>query len=151
MGAMDTEKPPTMLERSFIMRGAAVSVALAVPTVLIVRAAKGGDLSGAESNLWLYAVGIVLVAYAVGGFVAAFRCLDLPLTHSAVGAGVGFVAMAIGSGIAAAASGRHIHSGVVLGTVLLGALCVCAAVLGGYGAAWRNDRVRRRGGQSRAG
>jgi len=141
---METNKAPTLLERTSIIRGAAVSVVLAVPTVLAVRAAKGGDLSGAESNLWLYAVGIVLLAFAVGGFVAASRCLDLPLTHSAVAAAIGFVAMAVGSGIAAAASGHHIHSGVVLGTVLLGALCVCTSVLGGYGAAWRNDRTRRR-------
>lgn len=141
---MNVEEPPPLLERSHIVRGALVSLVLAVPTVVVVRAAKGGDMSGAESNFWLYAIGIVLVAFAAGGFAAALRCLDLPLTHSAVAAGAAFVAMAIGSWIVALASGNHIHSGVVIGVVLLGALCVCASVLGGYGAVWRSDRLRRR-------
>ena len=140
---MTVDKPPPLLERNRLVRGAAVSLVLAVPTVLVGRAVKGGDLSGAESNLWLYAVGIVLVAFWIGGFAAASRCLDLPLTHSAVAAAAAFLTMVFGSGIAAVASGHHIHSGVVLGVVLLGALCVCAAVLGGYGAAWWSDRVRR--------
>ncbi|HEV2368562.1 MAG TPA: hypothetical protein VGR90_01725 [Acidimicrobiales bacterium] len=148
---MDVDSPPPLFERASLVRGVVVTLVLAVPTVVAVRAAKGGDLSGAESNLWLYAVGIVLVAYAVGGFVAAMRCLDLPLSHSALGAAIAFVLMAVGSGVAAVADGNHIHAGVVLGGVLLGALCVSAAVLGGYGSVWWAERARRRRGPSSAG
>lgn len=136
---------PPLLDRRRLRRAVLVILVLAVPTLIIVRAVKGGDLTGRESNLWLVAAGVVLVAYAIGGFVAARGALDLPLSHSAAAAAYAFAAMAVGSVIAALAGGNHISGGVVTAVILLGALCVCVAVLGGYAAVWWADRTRNRG------
>jgi len=136
---------PPLLDRRRLRQAVLVILMLAVPTLIIVRAVKGGDLTGRESNLWLVAVGIVLVAYGLGGFVAARGTRDLPLSHSAAAAGYAFGVMAVGSVVAALAGGNHIRGGVVVAVVLLGGLCVCVAVLGGYAAVWWADRVRNRG------
>lgn len=137
--------PAPLLDRRRLRRAVLVILVLAVPTLVIVRAVKGGDLTGRESNLWLVAVGVVLVAYAVGGFVAARGTPDLPLSHSAAAAGYAFGVMAVGAVVAALAGGNHIRGGVVIAVILLGALCVCVAVLGGYAAVWWADRVKNRG------
>ena len=137
--------PPPLLDRRRLRRAVLVIIVVAVPTLIIVRAVKGGDLTGRESNLWLVAVVVVLVAYGLGGFVAARGTRDLPLSHSAAAAAYAFAVMAVGSVIAALAGGNHISGGVVLAVILLGALCVCVAVLGGYAAVWWADRVRNRG------
>lgn len=138
-------RPAPLLDRRRLRQAVVVILVLAVPTLVIVRAVKGGDLTGRESNLWLVAVGVVLVAYAIGGFVAARGTGDLPLSHAAAAAGYAFGVMAVGSVVAALAGGNHIRGGVVIAVILLGALCVCFAVLGGYAAVWWADRVKRRG------
>lgn len=137
--------PAPLLDRRRLRQAVLVILVLAVPTLVIVRAVKGGDLTGRESNLWLVAVGVVLAAYAVGGFVAARGTPDLPLSHSAAAAGYAFAVMAVGSAVAALAGGNSIRGGVVVAVVLLGALCVCVAVLGGYAAVWWADRMKNRG------
>ncbi|HET6810996.1 MAG TPA: hypothetical protein VFH50_08315 [Acidimicrobiales bacterium] len=142
---MAVSTPAPLVDRRRLRRAVLVILVLAVPTLVIVRAVKGGDLTGRESNLWLVAVGVVLAAFAIGGFVAARGARDLPLSHSAAAAGYAFVVMAVGSVVAALAGGNSIRGGVVVAVILLGALCVCAAVLGGYAAVWWADRVRNRG------
>ena len=137
--------PAPLLDRRRLRRAVLVILVPAVPTLVIVRAVKGGDLTGRESNLWLVAVGVVLIAYALGGFAAARGARDLPLSHSAAAAAYAFGVMAVGAVIAALAGRNHISGGVVVAVVLLGALCVCVAVLGGYAAVWWADRVKNRG------
>lgn len=137
--------PPPLLDRRRLRRAVLVTLVLAVPPVVIVRAVKGGDLTGRESNLWLVAVVVVLLAYGVGGLVAARGAPDLPLSHSAAAAAYAFAVMAVGSLVAALVGGNSVRAGLVLAVVLLGGLCVCAAVLGGYAAVWWADRVRNRG------
>lgn len=142
---MAVSTPAPLLDRRRLRRAVLVILVLAVPTLVVVRAVKGGDLTGRESNLWLVAVGVVLVAYAIGGFVAARGTRDLPLSHSAAAAAYSFGVMAVGSVVAALAGGNHIRGGVVVAVILLGALCVCVAVLGGYAAVWWADRMKDKG------
>ena len=138
-------RPAPLLDRRRLRQAVLVILVLAVPTLVVVRAVKGGDLTGRESNLWLIAVAVVLGAFALGGFVAARGTRDLPLSHSAAAAAYAFGVMAVGSVVAALAGGNQIRAGVVIAVVLLGGVCVCVAVLGGYAAVWWADRVRNRG------
>lgn len=138
-------QPPPVLDRRRLRRAVFVTWAVSIPPVVIARLLKGGDLTGQESNLWLVAAGILLVAYGIGGYVAARTGPDLPLSHSAAAAAYAYGATAVGSAVAALAAGNSIRGGVVLAVVLLGGLCVCTAVLGGYAAVWWLDRLRRRG------
>lgn len=138
-------QPPPLLDRRRLRRAVLVMWAVSIPPVVIVRLVKGGDLTGQESNLWLVAAGILLVAYGIGGYVAARGSRDLPLSHSAAAAAYAFGATAVGSAVAALAAGNSIRGGVVLAVVLLGGLCVCSAVLGGYAAVWWLDRLRHKG------
>lgn len=119
-----------------------VTLVLAVPPVVLVRVLKGGDLAGRESNLWLVAVGAMLVAYAIGGAVASARSRDLHLTHSAGTATYAFFVMAVGSIVVALAYGSHLDLTFVLGLLMLGTLCVCFAVMGGYVAMRWGERRR---------
>ena len=130
------------LTRRVLRRSVLVTLVLAVPPVVVVRILKGGDLPGRESNLWLVAVAAVLAAYAIGGAVASRGTGDLHLTHSAGSATYSFFVMAVGSIIVALAYGSHLDSAFVLGLLMLGTLCVCFAVMGGYAAMRWTERHR---------
>lgn len=141
-----SSSPPPLLDRRRLRRAVLVTWAVSVPPLVIVRILKGGDLAGRESNLWLVAAAIAIVAYGIGGYVAARGAPDLPLSHSAAAAAYAFGIMAVASAVAALAGGGQIRGGVVLAVLLLGGLCTCAAVLGGYASVWWLDRQRRRAG-----
>jgi len=131
-----------LLDRRVLRRAALVTLVLAVPPVVIVRIVKGGHLSGRESNLWLVAIAALLVAFLIGGAVAATSSQDLRLSHSAGTATYSFFVIAIGSIVVALATGSHLDTAFILGLAMIGTLCVCAAVIGGYGAVrWRERRA----------
>ena len=123
-----------LLSRRVLRQAVLVTLVLAVPPVLVVRILKGGDMPGRESNLWLVAVGAMLIAYAIGGAVASAGTRDLHLTHSAGTATYAFFVMAVGSIVVALAYGSRLDTAFVLGLLMLGILCVCFSVLGGYAA-----------------
>lgn len=135
-------KSATLLTRRVLRRAVLVTLVLAVPPVVVVRILKGGDMPGRESNLWLVAVGAMLAAYAIGGAVASVGSRDLHLTHSAGSATYAFFVMAVGSTIVALAYGSHLDAAFVLGLLMLGTLCVCFSVMGGYAAVRWSDRRR---------
>lgn len=129
-----------LLDRAAVWRAVVVTLVLGVPPVVVVRVLKSGDLAGKESNLWALAVGLVLVAFAVGGWVAARRGPDLPLSHSAGAAALAYGTMVVGSAVAAAFLGNRITAALVLAVAMLGAVCVSLAVIGGYAAVWWDAR-----------
>jgi tellurite resistance protein TehA-like permease len=139
---MALRSDPALLTRRVMRRAVLVTLALAVPPVLIVRILKGGDLAGRESNLWLVAVGVMLIAYAIGGAVASAASEDLHLSHSAGAATYAFFVMAVGSIVVALAYGSRLDTAFGLGLLMLGTLCVCFAVLGGYAAMQWSERRR---------
>ncbi|HZU71948.1 MAG TPA: hypothetical protein VE990_04185 [Acidimicrobiales bacterium] len=122
---------PRLLDRRVVVRAALVTTLVAAPGLLGLRIARAQMDPGRPTDLWVAAIGVSLIAFGVGGYLAARRSADLPLSHSAAAAGYAFAALTIGSVVAAVAGRSHIAASLVLFTVLVGALCVCAAVLGG--------------------
>lgn len=143
---------PRLLDRRVLRLPVLVTLVLAVPPVVIIRFVKGGDLAGRESNLWVLAIGLLLIGYLVGGLVAAARSPRLALSHAAGTAVYAFIVMAVGSVIVALSLRSRIDTGFVLSLLMVGLLCVCVAVLGGYMAVrwkeWRSDRRRTAEGQA---
>ncbi|HET9732784.1 MAG TPA: hypothetical protein VFP54_08935 [Acidimicrobiales bacterium] len=129
---------PASLDRRVVRAGAGVAIVVAVPAAVAVRVLKSADMAGGHSNWWLAGAAAVLAGFAVGGWFAARRSADLPLSHAAWAAAYGFVVMVIGSALAAVAGSGHVGTATVLVTAALGALCVSFAVLGGWMAV-RND------------
>lgn len=129
-----------LLDRRLVMRSALVTTIVAAPGLVGLRIARAYMDPRRPNLLWLAAIGVAMVAFAVGGYVAARNSDDLPLSHSAAAAGYAFVALTIGSVIAAVAGHTHIAAPLVLFSLLVGALCVCAAVLGGTIGSRRADR-----------
>ena len=134
-----------LLDRRVLRLGAGVTILIAVPVAVAVRIVKGNDLGGQESNWWLAGMGAVLVAFFVGGWVAARAAGnrgDLPLSHSLAAGALAFAVMAVGSVLAGISGGGHLTQAYALMIVLMALLCVSAAVLGGFAAARRADRSR---------
>jgi len=130
---MAVRSSASLLDRRVLRRAVPVTLLLAVPPVVIVRVVTGVYLAGRESNLWLVAIAVMLVAFLIGGAVAAASSRDLQLSHSAGSATYSFFVIGIGSIVVALATGSHIDTAFVLGLAMIGAVCVCAAVIGGYG------------------
>jgi putative membrane protein (TIGR04086 family) len=61
-----------------------------VPPVLLYIALHNADVIGDKSSLALIFYAIAMVGFATGGFVAASKRPDTPLTHGALAAFVGF-------------------------------------------------------------
>lgn len=145
---MSTPHPPaagirSWLDRAALRRAVIVTIVLAVPPLVIVRIIKGNDLAGRESNLWVVAVLAVMVAYLIGGIVAALGSRDLHLTHSASAAGYAFAMMAVGSALIGLFFSAHqvLSGAFVLVLLAMGTLCVSAATFGGYAVVrWREWR-----------
>ena len=131
-----------LLSRQVLRRAVLVTLVLAVPPVVVVRILKGGDMPGRESNLWLVAIAAMLGAYAIGGAVASVGTRDLHLSHSAGAATYSFFVMAVGSIIVALAYGSHLDAAFILGLLMLGTLCICFSVMGGYAAMRWAERRR---------
>jgi len=125
-----------------LRRSILITLVLAVPPVVVVRILKGGDLAGRESNLWLVAIAVLLLAFLIGGAVASWYSPDLQLSHSAGTATYAFFVMAIGSIVVALAFGSRLNATFILGLLMTGTLCVCSAVLGGYAALRWSERRR---------
>ena len=138
---MAVRSSAALLDRRVLRRAALVTLVLAVPPMVTVRVVKGG-VTGRESNLWLVAIAVLLAAFLIGGAVAAASSRDLQLSHSAGAATYSFFVIAIGSIVVALATGSHLDTAFVLGLAMIGTLCVCAAVLGGYGTVHWTERGR---------
>ena len=116
-----------------IVVGAAVTLVIAVPPAVVAQVMADRE-DAADSNWVLVLFGLVLLGFLAGGFVAARRELDAPLTHAALAAGLAFV-LVQGFGVV-----RHLISGEdvrwigIAFTALLAASC---GVVGGLVAGLR--------------
>ena len=81
------------IDRRVVAMGALVTLAIAIPPVVVIAALKSGDVVGRESNLWVVGAVAILVAFAAGGVVAGRRRPDMPFAHSAAAAAVADVAI----------------------------------------------------------
>ena len=83
-----------VIDRSAVVRGASIALAVLVPPIAIVRALLGGD---DDSPLWTVIPLAFLVAFPVGGFFAARRAMSAPYVNGAAAAGTAFgIALLVG-------------------------------------------------------
>ena len=76
-----------------IVIGAGVALAVALPPLLVYQALRGADVIGDQSPLALLFYGLMMIGFALGGFVAASKRPDTPLTHGALAAFAAFAAV----------------------------------------------------------
>lgn len=112
-----------------VLRGALVTLVIATPAVLIIRA-LGETADGTDQSNWVsLAFVFVLIAYISGGWVAARRSIETPFVNGAAAPAAGFVVVQT---IAWIASGGGISVIAALFNLLLAAtIGVVGAGLGG--------------------
>ncbi len=114
-----------------VLRGALVTLVIATPAVLII-GALGDTNDGTDQSNWVYlAFVFVVMAYLVGGWVAARRATDGPLFNGAIAPGAAFVVVQV---IAWIVSGDGISLVAAIFNLLL------AASIGVVGAGFANMR-----------
>jgi predicted permease len=120
------------------LRGAALTLAVALPPALVVRVLKGGDLEGSESNLWIVTVIAIFLGFALGGHLAARQRPRSALANAAAASALAFAGLAAYSVIRHAISGE-LSVAVVVQLMLVGTITVSIGILGGYVATRRNS------------
>jgi NAD/NADP transhydrogenase alpha subunit len=126
-------------DRRSILAGAAVAVAVVVPPVLIVRALKGPDLPHHESNLWVVAAAAFLLAFPIGGYVAAHHDPRRAYTLGSAAAALGYVAVIALALIRRAVAG-DVSAGFFATAGLLATIAIPLGVIGGHVASRRAAR-----------
>jgi len=114
------------LDPKVVALGAALQIAICVPPAILVSRLRGDDL-GAESNLWLVAAFLVLVAApAAAGVLVGRRRPESPLLHAALAAALGWSLLAGLSLVRATASDDEVAP-------LLATLLTMAPIQVGFG------------------
>ncbi len=75
-----------VLDLRAVATGAAVALAIAVPAALLAQVLDQADRVDDDSSWLLVLFGAIVVGMGIGGYVAATRRMDAPLTNSAVAA-----------------------------------------------------------------
>lgn len=123
------------LDLRSVAEAALLTLAVVVPPVAVVLILESDDVN-AESSLWMATPFILLAGFGFGGWTAGRRHRDLPMYHAAAAGAAAFLAVATISVVR-----RLVGDGISLvyltRLVLLGIICVSAALLGGYVAARR--------------
>jgi putative membrane protein (TIGR04086 family) len=127
-----------LLDLRSVAIGALVTLVIAVPPAVVGQVMSDRD-DAADSNWVLVLFGIVLLAFLIGGFTAARRSPEAPLTNGAAAAFVAF-ALVQGFGIV-----RHLVSGDDIrwvGIAFTGLLAASCGVVGGLVAGLRTRERR---------
>ena len=97
-----------LLDPKVVALGAAIQIGVAVPTAVLVSAARQDDL-GADSNLWLVGAFLILVVgpAAAGAFVGRRRP-DSPMLHAATATGTAWALLTAVSLVRAALAGDEL-------------------------------------------
>lgn len=115
------------------MGGAALAiVVVALPAVLAIEAAKGNELRGEESSLWVMGVLAVVAAFVIGGGIAGARRPETAIGHSFAAAAIAFVVLAVVAIVRRLAGGPGLSGATAAAFVLLAVVCLSMGVLGGY-------------------
>jgi predicted permease len=88
----------SLLDPRAVGAGAVLAIVIALPAALVGEAAADGDDD--PSGLVLLCFVVVLVAFVAGGWLAARRALDAPLSNGAVAALAGFAVIQLGGVVA---------------------------------------------------
>ncbi len=82
--------PTRRLDRRAVAVGAGTTLVVTALPIAAVRLAVGGEVTGAERNLWVVAVLALFAGFAIGGYVTARGRPDAPYLHAAAAAAVAF-------------------------------------------------------------
>ena len=118
-----------MIDRSTIVRGVVVTLAILVPPVAVIRALLGSQSS---SPLWNLIVVAFLVSFVVGGGVAATKAPDAPMKHAAATGAVAFGIALAGGLIRNAVTGWSLGLAGLVTALLLWQIATSLAMLGGF-------------------
>ena len=119
---------------------ALLTLAVAVPPVVIVDILKSDDPPGQESNLWLLAPVALLAGFALGGYLAGKWRPRTPMMHAAAAGGLAFAVLFVVGVVRRVAGDDGVSLSYIVRLLLLAQICVSASLLGGYVAGRRNDR-----------
>lgn len=86
---------PAALNVPAVLRGAIVTIVVAVPAVLVIGALGDTD-DGTDQSNWVYLAFLaVVIAYIVGGWIAGRRSPGGPFLNGAVASGAAFVVVQV--------------------------------------------------------
>lgn len=123
------------------VEAALLTLAVAVPPVIIVNILKSDDPPGQESNLWLLTPVALLGGFAVGGYLAGKWQRRTPMLHAAAAGGLAFAALFVVGVVRRLVGGDGVALAYVIRLLLLAQICVSTALLGGYLAGRKQERT----------
>ena len=86
---------PAALNVPAVLRGAIVTIVVAVPAALVI-GARGDTEGGTDQSNWVYLAFLaVVIAYIAGGWVAGRRSPEGPFLNGAAAAGAAFVVVQV--------------------------------------------------------
>jgi predicted permease len=113
--------------------GAALAIlVVALPAVLAVEAAKGDELAGEESSIWVVGALAVVAAFVIGGGIAGARRPETAISHSVAAAALAFLVLVVVAIVRRLIDGSGLPADVGASFVLLAVVCVSMGVAGGY-------------------
>jgi len=122
-----------------VVAGAAVALAICVPAAILAQVLDEAGSVDDNSSWLLVLFGVILVGMGIGGYVAANRRLDAPLTNSAVAALAAYLLVQTIGAIRLLASGETVTWAAIPFFALLAA---SAGMAGGLVAEHRARRPR---------
>lgn len=121
---------PGLIDRSAVLAGALLALAVAVPTLLAGVVIDPDE----ESNLVLVLYAAVMVGFALGGWRAARRRPDTPFSNGALAALAAYAAIAVAASIIRVARGETPEA---VPLVFNGFMAATFGIVGGLVASWR--------------
>ena len=120
------------LEARTVLGAALAILIVALPAVLAIEAAKGDELRGQESSLWVLGALAVVAAFVIGGGIAGARRPETAIGHSVAAATVAFVVLVVVALVRRLVAGPDLSGATAAAFVLLAVVCLSMGVLGGY-------------------
>jgi hypothetical protein len=113
--------------------GAALAIlVVALPAVLAIEAAKGNELRGEESSLWVLGALAVVAAFLIGGGIAGARRPETAIGHSVAAAALALIVLVVVAIARRLVDGPDLSGATAAAFVLLGVVCLSMGVVGGY-------------------
>lgn len=122
-----------------VVTGAAVALAICVPAAILAQVLDETGSVDDDSSWLLVLFGVILVGMGLGGYVAANRRLDAPLTNSAVAALAAYLLVQTIGAVRLLATGETVTWAAIPFFALLAA---SAGMAGGLVAEHRSRRPR---------
>ena len=120
-----------------VARGAALALAVAVPTIVAAEAIDAIVDIGPDSNVVFVFFAAVIAGFVLDGWQAGRRQPDAPLTHWAVAAVAAYLVLAVATSTVRLVTGDVVHP---VGLVFYALMAASSGTLGGLVASRRSHR-----------